>query len=46
MSDIGESGKALCWGTSEWPADDIRAAWEIAERHPLREPVVEQPQQT
>jgi voltage-dependent potassium channel beta subunit len=44
MSDIVSSGKALYWGTSEWPADDIRAAWEIAERHHLHKPVVEQPQ--
>jgi voltage-dependent potassium channel beta subunit len=44
MSDIVASGKALYWGTSEWPADDIRAAWEIAERHHLHKPVMEQPQ--
>ncbi len=44
MSDIVASGKALYWGTSEWPADEIRAAWEIAERHHLHKPVVEQPQ--
>jgi voltage-dependent potassium channel beta subunit len=44
MSDIIERGKALYWGTSEWPADDIRAAWEIAERHHLRKPIAEQPQ--
>jgi voltage-dependent potassium channel beta subunit len=44
MSDIVDRGKALYWGTSEWPADDIRAAWEIAERHHLRKPVAEQPQ--
>lgn len=44
MSDLVDRGKALYWGTSEWPADDIRAAWEIAERHHLRKPVVEQPQ--
>ncbi len=44
MSDIIASGKALYWGTSEWPAADIRAAWEVAERHHLRKPVVEQPQ--
>ncbi len=42
MSDIIASGKALYWGTSEWKADEIRAAWEIAERHHLRKPVVEQ----
>ncbi len=44
MSDIVASGKATYWGTSEWSADEIRAAWEIAERHHLRKPVVEQPQ--
>jgi len=43
MSDIVSSGKALYWGTSEWDADEIRAAWEIAERHHLHKPVVEQP---
>jgi voltage-dependent potassium channel beta subunit len=44
MSDLITQGKALYWGTSEWPAADIRAAWEIAERHHLHKPVVEQPQ--
>jgi voltage-dependent potassium channel beta subunit len=44
MSDIISAGYAHYWGTSEWPADDIRAAWEIAERHHLRKPVMEQPQ--
>jgi voltage-dependent potassium channel beta subunit len=44
MSDIVASGKALYWGTSEWSADEIRAAWEVAERHHLRKPVVEQPE--
>ncbi|MCU1377855.1 MAG: Voltage-gated potassium channel subunit beta channel subunit beta (Kv-beta) [Acidimicrobiales bacterium] len=44
MSDIVSSGKALYWGTSQWNADEIRAAWEIAERHHLHKPVVEQPQ--
>jgi voltage-dependent potassium channel beta subunit len=44
MSDIVSSGKALYWGTSEWTADEIRAAWEIAERHHLHKPVMEQPQ--
>jgi voltage-dependent potassium channel beta subunit len=44
MSDIVASGKALYWGTSEWSAADIRGAWEIAERHSLRKPVVEQPE--
>ena len=44
MSDIIGQGKALYWGTSEWSAADIRAAWEIAERHHLHKPVMEQPQ--
>lgn len=44
MSDIIRQGKALYWGTSEWSADEIRAAHEIAERHHLHKPVMEQPQ--
>ena len=44
MSDIVASGKATYWGTSEWSADEIRAAYDIAERHHLRAPVMEQPQ--
>ena len=44
LSDIIDSGKAHYWGTSEWSADEIRAAWEIAERHHLHKPVMEQPQ--
>ncbi|WP_027797612.1 potassium channel beta subunit family protein [Paraburkholderia acidipaludis] len=44
MSDMVTRGKALYWGTSEWSADEIRAAWEIAERHHLHKPVMEQPQ--
>ncbi|KAA1006491.1 aldo/keto reductase [Paraburkholderia panacisoli] len=44
MSDMIARGKALYWGTSEWSADEIRAAYEIAERHHLHKPVMEQPQ--
>jgi voltage-dependent potassium channel beta subunit len=44
MSDMVSSGQALYWGTSEWTADEIRAAWDIAERHNLHKPVMEQPQ--
>jgi voltage-dependent potassium channel beta subunit len=44
MSDMISRGKALYWGTSEWSAADIRAAWDIAERHHLHKPVMEQPQ--
>jgi voltage-dependent potassium channel beta subunit len=44
MSDIVSSGKANYWGTSEWTADEIRAAWHIADKHHLHKPVMEQPQ--
>ncbi|MBG6079747.1 potassium channel beta subunit family protein [Rubrivivax gelatinosus] len=44
MNDLIVQGKALYWGTSEWSAADIRAAWELAERHGWHKPVVEQPQ--
>jgi voltage-dependent potassium channel beta subunit len=44
MSDMIARGKALYWGTSEWNADEIRAAYEIAERHHLHKPVMEQPE--
>ena len=44
MSDIIDDRKALYWGTSEWSAEDIRSAWELADRHHLHKPVVAQPQ--
>lgn len=44
MSEMVSRGHALYWGTSEWSADEIRAAWEVAERHHLHKPIVEQPQ--
>jgi voltage-dependent potassium channel beta subunit len=44
MSDMIDRGQALYWGTSEWSADEIRAAWDIADRHNLHKPVMEQPQ--
>ena len=44
MSDMISQGKALYWGTSEWSASDIRTAWDVAERHHLHKPVMEQPQ--
>ncbi len=43
MHNIIERGKALYWGTSEWEVQDIISALEIAERHHLHKPVVEQP---
>ncbi len=44
MNDMVASGKALYWGTSEWSAEEIRQAWEIADRRNLRKPQMEQPQ--
>ena len=44
MHDMIERGKALYWGTSEWSAAEIMEAWQVAERHHLRKPVVEQPE--
>jgi voltage-dependent potassium channel beta subunit len=43
MHNIIEWGKALYWGTSEWSAAEIVQAIEIAERHHLHKPVMEQP---
>jgi voltage-dependent potassium channel beta subunit len=43
MHNIIEQGKALYWGTSEWSAAEIVAAIEVAERHHLHKPVMEQP---
>jgi len=44
MHEIIERGKALYWGTSEWSAEQVSAAWEIADRHHLHKPITEQPQ--
>ena len=44
MHDMIERGKALYWGTSEWSAGEIMAACQVADRHHLRKPVVEQPE--
>ncbi len=44
MHDIITSGRALYWGTSEWSAEAVREAWEIADRHHLHKPLMEQPQ--
>ncbi|MBA4178758.1 MAG: aldo/keto reductase [Leptothrix sp. (in: Bacteria)] len=44
MHDIIQQGKALYWGTSEWSAADIHAAWEAAGRHGWHKPLMEQPQ--
>ena len=44
MSDMISAGKALYWGTSEWSAEEIRQAIDLADRHHLHAPVTEQSQ--
>ncbi|MFZ0173048.1 MAG: aldo/keto reductase [Acidimicrobiales bacterium] len=44
MHDIVAAGKALYWGTSEWPGEALIEAYEICDRHHLRRPTMEQPQ--
>jgi voltage-dependent potassium channel beta subunit len=44
MHNMIERGKALYWGTSEWSAAQIQAAWQVADRHHLHKPVMEQPE--
>ncbi len=44
MSDIIAAGKAHYWGTSEWSAAEIAAAWHVADKHHWHKPVTEQPQ--
>lgn len=44
MSEIIQAGKAHYWGTSEWSADEVRAAIAIAARYGLHKPVTEQSQ--
>ena len=44
MNNIIEHRKANYWGTSEWSADEIRGAIEIADRYGWHKPVTEQSQ--
>ena len=44
MNDIVAAGKALYWGTSEWPADRLLKAWRIADKRNFYLPQMEQPQ--
>jgi len=44
MNYLLDTGKAFYWGTSEWSAEDIRTAHEIARREHLVGPAMEQPQ--
>jgi len=43
MHNIVERGKALYWGTSEWEAQRIIEAIELADKYHLHKPIVEQP---
>lgn len=44
MNQVLWEGKALYWGTSEWPADRIMEAAMVARREGLVPPLMEQPQ--
>lgn len=44
MSYLVENGYAFYWGTSEWSAEQIRQAYEVARREHLVPPTMEQPQ--
>ena len=44
MNYVIEKGWAFYWGTSEWDAQQITEAWEVAKRLHLIGPAVEQPQ--
>ena len=44
MHDLIRQGKVLYWGTSEWPADAIVKAHELARDLQLTPPCMEQPQ--
>jgi voltage-dependent potassium channel beta subunit len=44
MSLLVQQGKAFYWGTSEWSAEQIRHAYDIARREHLVPPAMEQPQ--
>ncbi len=44
MSHVVDRGWALYWGTSEWSAEQIRHAYEVALRLGLNPPTMEQPE--
>nr|MBN1229336.1 aldo/keto reductase family protein [Anaerolineae bacterium] len=43
MDDLIHQGKILYWGTSEWTGEQIQQAVDLAEKHNLHQPQVEQP---
>ncbi len=44
MNQVISHGKALYWGTSEWPAQRIMEAYHVARREHLIPPLMEQPE--
>jgi len=44
MSHVIDRGQAFYWGTSEWSADQIMEAYQVARRQRLIPPTMEQPQ--
>ncbi|KAJ7560108.1 hypothetical protein O6H91_04G114000 [Diphasiastrum complanatum] len=44
MNYVIDNGWAFYWGTSEWSAQQITEAWEVARRLGLIGPIVEQPE--
>jgi voltage-dependent potassium channel beta subunit len=44
MNHVIDQGKALYWGTSEWPSERILEAYHVARRERLIPPLMEQPQ--
>lgn len=44
MDDLIHQGKVLYWGTSEWSAEQIQQAFDVARKYNLYPPQVEQPQ--
>jgi len=44
MTDLIHQGKVLYWGTSEWSAESIKDAYNIARKYMLIPPTMEQPE--
>jgi voltage-dependent potassium channel beta subunit len=44
MTDLIRQGKVLYWGTSEWSAESIMEAYNIAQKYMLMPPTMEQPE--
>jgi voltage-dependent potassium channel beta subunit len=44
MSDLVRQGKVLYWGTSEWSAEQLTEAYQVARDHHLVPPTMEQPE--